>query len=91
MEYKGIEQDKTIMLALNIIRSPFVYPGQYSRIGITDDGEVVCRKCVKDNLHKIAKSSKGDCWHIVTSEDIENYNNEALWCANCGKVVNRED
>ena len=91
MEYKGVEQDKAIQISLGIIREPYAWPGGYERIAITDDGGVLCHKCVKSELHQIARSYKGDGWHVVACDIVENYDEEQLYCDHCGKLLNWED
>ena len=91
MQYKGVAQDKAIMISLGIIREPYAWPGGYERIAITDDGGVLCHKCVKSELHQIARSYKGDGWHVVDCDIVENYDEEQLYCDHCGNLLNGED
>ena len=91
MEYKGVAQDKAIMIALDIIREPYAWPGGYERIAITDDGGVLCHKCVKSELRQIARSYKGDGWHVVETDITEYYDEEPLYCDHCGTLLNGED
>jgi len=88
MLYRGVAQDEAIMRALDIIRHPFVWPGGYEllpsilKIAVMDDGEVLCKDCVKNNLALIARADEGDEWHIARIDIAENCD-----CANCGKVI----
>ena len=91
MEYKGVAQDKAITISLDIIREPYAWPGGYERIAITDDGGVLCHKCVKSELYQIAWSYKGDGWHVVETGITEYYDEELLYCDHCGKLLNGED
>ena len=91
MQYKGVAQDKAIMICLDIIREPYTWPGRYERIAITDDGGVLCHKCVKSELYQIAWSHKGDGWHVVACDIVENYDEGTLYCDHCGKLLNGED
>ncbi len=91
MQYKGVAQDKAIMISLGIIREPYAWPGGYEKIAITDDGAILCHKCVKSELYQIAWSYKGDGWHVVAVDIAENYDEEPLYCDHCGKLLNGED
>ena len=91
MKYKGVEQDKAIVTSLDIIQQPFAWPGMYEKIAITDDGGVLCHKCVKSELRQIARSYKRDGWHVVAVDIAENYDEEPLYCDHCGKLLNGED
>ena len=91
MEYKGVEQDKAIQISLGIIREPYAWPGGYERIAITDDGGVLCHKCVKSELRQIATSYKGDGWRVERMDIVENYDEEPLYCDHCGRLLNGED
>ncbi len=90
MEYKGVSQDKAIMISLDIIREPYAWPGGYEKVAITDDGGVLCHKCVKSELRQIATSYKGDGWHVVAADIVESYNGAPLHCDNCGKWLSGE-
>ena len=90
MQYKGVSQDKAIMISLDIIRKPYTFPGSYEKIAITDDGGVLCHKCVKSELRQIARSYKGDGWHVVDCDIVESYNGAQLHCDNCGKWLSGE-
>ena len=91
MEYKGVAQDKAITISLDIIREPYAWPGGYERIAITDDGGVLCHKCVKSELRQIARSYKGNGWHVVACDIVENYDEGTLYCNHCERLLNGED
>ena len=91
MKYKGVEQDKAISISLDIIREPFTFPGSYEKIAITDDGGILCHKCVKSELRQIARSYKGDGWHVVDCDIVENFDTTPIYCDHCGKLLNGED
>ena len=90
MQYKGVSQDKAISISLDIIREPFTFPGSYEKIAITDDGGVLCHACVKSELHQIARSYKGDGWHVVHMDIVENFD-DPIYCDHCGTFLNGED
>jgi len=89
MLYRGVAQDKAIMSALDIIRHPFVWPGGYEKIAVMDDGEVLCKDCVKANIALIASADERKEWHIAGVDIAENRDGP-LYCANCGKII-KED
>ena len=91
MEHKGAGQDKAIIVSLDIIREPFTFPGSYEKIAITDDGGVLCHKCVKSELRQIARSYERDGWHVVATDITENYDEEPLYCDHCGNLLNGEN
>ena len=68
MQYKGVAQDKAIMISLGIIREPYAWPGGYERIAITDDGAIICHDCVKSELRHIANGYK-----LIVRVDIVDY------------------
>ena len=91
MQYKGVAQDKAIMISLDIIREPYTFPGSYEKIAITDDGAIICHACVKSELRQIATSYKGDGWRVERMDIVENYDEEPLYCYHCGRLLNGED
>ena len=90
MEHKGAGQDKAVRVSLDIIREPFTFPGSYEKIAITDDGGVLCHKCVKSELRQIATSYKGDGWRVVRMDIVENFD-DPIYCDHCGTLLNGED
>ena len=90
MQYKGVSQDKAISISLDIIREPFTFPGSYEKIAITDNGGVLCHKCVKSELREIATSYKGDGWHVVGMDIVENFD-DLIYCDHCGTFLNEGD
>ena len=91
MEYKGVSNDKAIMISLDIIRAPYAWAAGYEKIAITDDGGVLCRKCVKENLSRIAKSCERDGWHVIDIVTLFEYYDGLIYCDHCGKLLNEED
>ena len=87
MKYKGVAQDKAIMISLGIIREPYAWPGGYERIAITDDGAIICHDCVKSELRHIASGYK----LVVRVDIVENFDTTPLYCDHCGKLLNGED
>ena len=73
-----------------LIREPCAWPGGYKRIAITDDGGVLCHKCVKENYETIINSFPEDGWHVSGIDTVEYYDEEPVYCDNCGKYLNEE-
>ena len=74
----------------DLIREPYAWPGGYERIAITDDGGILCHKCTRDNYHLILGSYPRDGWHVSDIDLIEYYDEEPVYCDNCGKYLNEE-
>ena len=91
MQYKGVAQDKAIMISLDIIREPYAFPGSYEKIAITDDGAILCHACVKSELRQIATSYTGDGWHVAGVDIVENHDEGTLYCNHCERLLNGED
>jgi len=89
MLYRGVAQDEAIMRALDIIRNPFVWPGGHEKIAVMNDGEVLCKDCVKENISLIASADEREEWHIA-GVDIAGNRDGPLYCAICDKVI-KED
>lgn len=70
----------------SITNKPFAWPGGYERFAITDDGGVLCYRCVTAERETIEDSFPGDGWFIVgQSHDGET---DALTiCDHCGTVI----
>ena len=90
MKYKGVAQDKAIMISLDIIREPYAWPGGYEKIAFTDDGGVLCHTCVKSELRQIATSYEKDGWRVVACDVVESFDNAPLHCDNCGHWLSGE-
>ena len=86
MQYKGVAQDKAIMISLDIIREPYTFPGSYEKIAITDDGAIICHACVKSELRHISSGYK----LVVRMDIVENFD-DPIYCDHCGKLLNGED
>lgn len=57
------------------------FPGLYPIYYVTQDGGILCPKCVNANLGLCADSSDSQ-WYVIAS-DI-NYDNDGMQCDNCG-------
>ena len=71
----------------DLIREPYAWPGGYERIAITDDGGLLCHKCVKDNYKLIINSFPEDGWHVIGTDLTENCDEEPIYCDNCAKFL----
>ena len=89
MQYKGVAQDKAIMIALDIIRNPFVWPGCYEKVAVMYDGEMLCKDCIKNNLALISRAEERDEWHIAGVDIVENLSSDMV-CAHCGRPMQED-
>ncbi|NBW99714.1 hypothetical protein EBR03_09095 [bacterium] len=87
----------------NVIRQPYAWPGGYEKIIAMSDGELVCKRCVKENYREIIFATKTeekfsqwavdsvilDC-ELEPREWIEeNLKEYSLdMCAHCYKILN---
>lgn len=75
-----------------LVRHPFVWPGGYEVLFITNDGECLCHKCVRDNFRIILDSMVHDIddgWKIIGYELDCNMDymdeDSPVFCAHCNK------
>jgi hypothetical protein len=80
MEYKGVAKDLSINIVLDIIKQPFIFPGGYEKVAITEDGATICCYCVKDYFKKLPKN-------FVRMGFVENFK-DRLYCDYCGLLLN---
>ena len=73
-----------------LIRESYAWPGGYERIAITDDGGVLCHKCVKENYETIINSFPGDGWHVSDIVIVEFYDEEPPYCDCCYRLLGRD-
>ena len=68
---------------------PFVWPGGYSTAFVTNDGGVLCRRCVLDNLQSVIDSIRNrinDGWK-VNGLIVECEQDEPEYCSHCGTCI----
>lgn len=84
------------------IRHPYAWPGGYEKFGITQDGALLCCKCMHKNFKQILRSIKNNlksgwlvdaicCTNQLESKEFieENENEFSLdYCGHCGKILN---
>ena len=71
----------------NFIRQPYVWPGGYPLFAVTNDGECLCKSCVKKEYKTILSATKDNDnsgWRIV-GVDV-NWECE-MYCAHCGEQI----
>lgn len=84
-----METRDKINLIKSIIRQPYAWPGGYERLAITDDGGILCHKCLKDEYHNVLHSTKFDYrdgWHVVgqaTTAELD----RPEYCDHCGRNI----
>ncbi len=68
-----------------IENGPYAWPGGYPIYFITDDGDSLSFKAVKDNLELIVEASPGDSW-CIEAYDV-NWENPNLYCDHTGELI----
>ncbi|RPJ39989.1 MAG: hypothetical protein EHM35_00725 [Planctomycetaceae bacterium] len=79
-------------LAATLRAGEFAWPGGYRLAFITEDGELLCFKCARENFAQIARAIKdraGDGWRIVATTNLgeQDPDEQAETCANCYAVL----
>ena len=80
--------DLTVKQLKELVRVGFAWPGGYTIVFITSDGEVLCRSCVKKEWRQILYSMRHhltDGWRVVGYALLEAGETEI--CAHCGKEL----
>jgi hypothetical protein len=76
---------KSLRLADQLVREPWVWPGGYPLYGLMDDGGAICRFCAEEEREWIALTNGHDGWCVVRLE--VNWEGEDLCCDCCGRRV----
>jgi hypothetical protein len=77
----------------SVVREPFAWPGGYERAVITNDGDLICHQCCKENYYLMLHSTRGayrDGWHVVGAillDDMEGDNT----CSQCNRQLTGEE
>ena len=76
---------KSLRLADQLVREPYVWPGGSPLYAQRNDGGAVCRFCAEEERESIALTNGHDGWCVVdlsvTWEDLE------LRCDCCGREI----
>ena len=64
-----------------VTRHPFAWPGGYEMAIITDDGGVICQKCVGECRDEMLNADPGDGWYAVGYTHTGN--EDELRCDHC--------
>jgi hypothetical protein len=76
---------KSLRLADQLVREPWVWPGGYPLYGLMDDGGAICRFCAEEEREWIALTDGRDGWCVVRLE--VNWEGEGMCCDCCGKWI----
>jgi hypothetical protein len=76
---------RSLRLADQLARQPYVWPGGYPLHGVTDDGGVICRICAVDERESIALTDGRDGWCLISLR--VNWEDPELRCDCCGRIV----
>ena len=86
---------KKTKILKDIIRNPYVWPGGYERLIVTNDGGLICSKCCKSEFKNMLHSTllsyrdgwqvESACYEAISPESTtEGYINT---CCHCNKLV----
>ena len=70
------------------IRDKYAWPGLYPMFLVSNDGGVICIDCARKNFRFICEDTKkgyNTGWDIF-GYDV-NWEDENLYCDNCGKII----
>ena len=99
MRFLGIEPEEVAPLtpgtAMQIGRArPYAWPGCYPIAYLCDDGDVLCHKCVNDEMNPVHVGGDADGWrlegHAVFEGEPEDYgctSPDGIRCAVCDDVI----
>lgn len=75
----------SVQILVSIQKQPYAWPGGYERHGVTDDGGLLCSRCVREEWRNIVCADPGDGWYLAgeTSDaELEEGN-----CDHCSRAV----
>lgn len=70
-------------------RQGFAWPGGYELFFVTEDGGILCHKCVRAEIERIAEAiceDSDDGWRVTGSDNAGNLE-EPLHCDNCADWI----
>ena len=76
---------KSLRLADQLAREPYVWPGGYPLFAVMDDGGAVCKRCATEERESIALTNGHDGWCVVGLE--VNWEDVELVCECCGRGI----
>lgn len=67
----------------------FAWPGGYELFGVTDDGGILCAKCVDAHEQLIDYATKGDGWYLIAIDHAGNVDQEEeeTRCDHCNRMI----
>ena len=76
---------RSLRLADQLVREPYVWPGGYPLYAQMNDGGAVCRFCAEEERESIALTNGHDGWCVV---DLSvNWEDLELYCDCCGREI----
>lgn len=70
-----------LVLARDVHKTPYAWPGGYPKFAITSDGAAICRKCCWKERKSIRESDGGDGYEVETVD--VNWEDPDLTCDCC--------
>ena len=78
-------QSRSLRLADQLVRSPYVWPGGYPLHAVTDDGGCLCKKCCESERESIGTTTGSDGWCVL---DLSiNWEDRNLYCDHCSDLI----
>ena len=82
---------KSINSIKNIIRSPYLWPGGYTKMMAMADGETLCADCVKENYRLILRATLDHDWSSWEAyATVVHWEGPPMCCAHCNKEMPSE-
>jgi hypothetical protein len=72
-------------LLIELRDQPYAWPGGYPRMGVTDDGGVICAKCARDEFDRLDEATPGDGFYLAVL--TINWEDNDLTCDHCNDKV----
>lgn len=72
-----------------IAREQYAWPGGYMLLGVTDDGELLCSRCIRENYREIRWSQRhkaSDGWNVLGWTHTGQEDGPIV-CAHCCEIV----
>lgn len=78
-------QSRSLRFADQLSRSPFVWPGGYPLVAVTNDGACLCHRCTESERESIGTTTGTDGWTIVGLQ--VNWEDSQLLCDHCSTRI----
>jgi hypothetical protein len=69
----------------SIRNQPYAWPGGYERHGITDDGALLCSRCIREEYRRLSEADPGDGWYLAAATCDAEFDHGT--CSHCYRAV----